>query len=583
MADKCAGCTNKYGFFERPSICPQCHRGFCQSCLPYTGKKVKKSQPQLSLEPCVYCARQRAINRAQEAEVLSNFKERYYDKTHTEAPIQSTLRLDLVMRQNSAPAVAGSNKPPHPAGLTEEDKALEERLKKLKESRKVAGPVYSEEEMRKKLEGLRDEGGSEKGGSNEEGKTASSDQGDTTTQPCEGGTGNTQAKQTDRLLEQATDEVRLDNRLTQEADEELLRRFQELKGQGGGGMNTRYTEGATRPTPKIDFDVEQLLDKMENPVIDDQDPEQLLKDLQDFQAREERGALRELGSEEVQGLVDKARQLAEENQADDINMEEGTAGSNIVYPKFTTTENIPDSNLAEDATPKADIAKLMEEGERELQFEEEQRKNDLRFAQQTSERLEQLRGDDNKPSQHIPEDEVVKSKPKKVTSSHSLDFTWGHFGSLATPPTAEGASAAAQLGVAGVGFASENGGVGFDSEVEDLIARVLEESELDNRLEASGFDYRREGDESTKPSNVTPGPVGVVVTPPSAQALATGGGGGGGAYGLDELPWCCICNDDATLRCCDCDNDLYCQRCFTEGHEQFCLYNHHYVPYAPQK
>ena len=42
----------------------------------------------------------------------------------------------------------------------------------------------------------------------------------------------------------------------------------------------------------------------------------------------------------------------------------------------------------------------------------------------------------------------------------------------------------------------------------------------------------------------------------------------------EEYPWCIICNDDASLRCKECDGDLFCKRCFKECHSDADIRDH---------
>lgn len=52
---------------------------------------------------------------------------------------------------------------------------------------------------------------------------------------------------------------------------------------------------------------------------------------------------------------------------------------------------------------------------------------------------------------------------------------------------------------------------------------------------------------------------------------------------LDELPFCEICNEDATLRCLECEN-LFCRSCFKEFHDEEDYKTHKTTSYqAPKK
>lgn len=81
-----------------------------------------------------------------------------------------------------------------------------------------------------------------------------------------------------------------------------------------------------------------------------------------------------------------------------------------------------------------------------------------------------------------------------------------------------------------------------------------EDSELESRFSKLGFDLPSAP--TTTPAVAKPK---VVAKFQTRSNLPT--------YNDDDIEsWCCICNEDGEVRCKGCDDDIYCNRCWRDGH-----------------
>ena len=505
-------------------------------------------------DTCVYCSNaQRRIREEQEAEVMENFKERYYRHVRAGSPIRTRVQLDH--SKMDQPEIS-----PGPR-LSDEDKALEERLRRLKESRKEA-PRLSEDDMKDHLSRLRGE---------ERDKASDGVQG-APENTCPG----SQFGQTQDLLERAKAEVKLDQRLEESVerqDQDLQSRFLALRGKD------KDAEGPVKRSTS-DTDLEGILDGMEL-HLDDEDPEKLLADLQALQRREEGLALKEAGSADVQALIVMARELAKDGEGGGEG--EGEGGSMLItpYPLIPpNSERGAGSSQPCGEVSESDIALMMKRAVEEVKEDEARGKNDSAFVESTSQRLVKLKSADETtlPQGATEREEEADCVVCSKLDDRDLPFSWGHFGgSLVSSSDDRPASTPSSARQLGITVSGDFGGDGTDDSVAKLLEQIAAEAELDRRLEVTGHAIRFAEAEK----------------PPAAKGKGSGGGAGaevGGASAAggwggaeDDLPWCCICNADATLRCFDCDNDLYCTRCFSEGHEQFGLFDHQYMPFESQR
>ena len=515
-------------------MCPECRRDFCSKCLDPKRTANERGT-------CVYCSRkQKEVNKSENADILRNLHSNFNKRRHQGPAIVTKVQIDT-SRANSTAS----------HGLTVEEKALEERFLRLKEAKLTPKPC-SEEEIQQRLEKLRDD-------STTPNATSAN------TVSCDGHGSSQNEKKTDfeaaqDLMNQMSEEAQLDQRLEEtkhEQDKALFERLSKLKGVG------QSCSTKDRPVPPSESRSQDTAVFPEPQLPKEEDPEKLLGDLKKLQDFEQQQAANEVHSEDIQALLHHyvPGKVKEEDDLPDIR-----------YPEFLPDQSNPHSET--DNPDDLAVSRLMEQAADENRLEERKKQDDLQFIGSMSKKLSELRDKDSD------SEEEVRVKP--AGAKGDLDFRWQHFGTSQEQQDAVGGTNVARtMGTLSAEPFFNEDDDDFDLEVQKLLEQMALESQLDERLEAEGLSHYLDKAENGRSKTQADKDNSSSGATASSHPLDSSAYHRFGA--TEEFPWCCICNEDANLRCYDCDGDLYCTRCFSEGHQQFGLSDHQYVPYKPPK
>lgn len=189
---------------------------------------------------------------------------------------------------------------------------------------------------------------------------------------------------------------------------------------------------------------------------------------------------------------------------------------------------------------------------------------------------QELEHDAHRSVLNLYKDQKLMEKLKEIQSQgqqeHSSDNTSGH-------PT--GASGGLSGQIAGVvEQADSSDEENEDEQANKVLQRFLEEAKLDQKVEQDNVEVKISNDQkkgkrrnNAEDSQV---PKGKPHKPKDSDSCSD-------YDDSDELPYCCICTEDATIRCRDCDLDLYCSRCFRESHQEMEMTDHRTSPYKAPK